>query len=157
VIHSTYGIQSFQLVNVPDWVSAQRIDIVAKAESPVSVQLLQQMLQPLLAERFKLMLHTELREMDALVLTLENKDGRLGPRLRKSDAGCDGLGTTNRFAFAAPAPTGERPRCGILPAEGRDALSRQAWICAVLRRSSRRRSGVQSSMLPGWRADTTST
>ena len=78
VIQGAYGVQSFELVNTDNPVLNQRIDIEAKAERPVaSAAQLQRMLQPLLAERFRLAVHQERREMNALALTLANKDGRL--------------------------------------------------------------------------------
>ena len=63
VIQGAYGLQSYQLV-VADKspVLAQKIDIEAKTErTATSGAQLQQMLQPLLAERFKLAIHRESR------------------------------------------------------------------------------------------------
>src|SRR5262245_48480958 len=55
VIQGAYGVQSFELINVDSPVLSQRIDIDARTERPVaSLAQMQQMLQPLLAERFKL-------------------------------------------------------------------------------------------------------
>jgi uncharacterized protein (TIGR03435 family) len=74
VIQAAYGLQPFQLVNNDSPVLSQRIDIEAKTERPVaSAGQLQHMLQPLLAERFKLAVHRELREMNAFVLTVAAK------------------------------------------------------------------------------------
>jgi uncharacterized protein (TIGR03435 family) len=117
VIQGAYGIQSFELVNVDSPVLKQRIDIDAKTEHPVaSATQLQQMLQPLLADRFKLAVHREMREMNALVLVLANKDARLGPKMKKTDSACDSLGTAvTRFVLTGPAPPPERPACGIMP------------------------------------------
>ena len=76
---------------------------------------MQQMLQPLLAERFKLVIHREPREMDAFVLTLA-KDGRLGSKMKKSERECGHLGTGSTiFVLTPPAPPGERPACGYTP------------------------------------------
>jgi uncharacterized protein (TIGR03435 family) len=116
LIQSAYGLQLPSLLEkVPDWVRTQRVDVVAKAESPAPMPALQQMLQPLLAERFKLAIHTEMRTMDALAIVQANKDGRLGPKFKRSDADCPGVGTTNRLALAADQPVGGGQRCGILP------------------------------------------
>src|SRR6185436_9413958 len=94
VIEGAYGIQSFELVNVDSPVLKQRIDIEAKTERPVpSVAQMQRMLQPLLAERFKLAVHRDMREMNALVLVLAKKDGPLGPKMKKTALACDALGT----------------------------------------------------------------
>jgi uncharacterized protein (TIGR03435 family) len=109
VIQRAYAVQPFELLNTSSPVLSQRVDIVAKAEHPVaSTAQMHQMLQPLLAERFKLAVHREIREMNALVLALANKDGHLGPKMKKTDNSCDTLGT------GGPA-SGERSACGFLP------------------------------------------
>jgi uncharacterized protein (TIGR03435 family) len=116
VIQGAYGLQSYQLV-VADKspVLAQKIDIEAKTERAVtSGAQLQQMLQPLLAERFKLAIHRESREMNALVLTLAS-DGRLGPKMKKSDRECEHLGTAaTAFVLTSPPADGQRPACGYI-------------------------------------------
>ena len=117
VIQGAYGVQSFELVNTDNPVLNQRIDIEAKAERPVaSAAQLQRMLQPLLAERFRLAVHQERREMNALALTLANKDGRLGPKMRQADRPCDTAGTgVTLFALADPRTPADQSPCGILP------------------------------------------
>jgi bla regulator protein blaR1 len=117
VIQAAYGLQPFQLVNNDSPVLSQRIDIEAKTERPVaSAGQLQQMLQPLLAERFKLAVHRELREMNAFVLTVAAKDGRIGPKMKKSDRSCDSLGTgVTVLVVAVPPSSGQQPGCGFTP------------------------------------------
>ena len=80
------------------------------------------MLQPLLADRFKLAIHRDTREMNALVLVLARTDGKLGPKMKKTQANCGGLGTAVTLFIGAPAsPDGERPtpnaepQCGFVP------------------------------------------
>jgi len=116
VIQVAYGLQRFQLVNNDSPVLNQSIDIEAKTERPVSsAAQMQQMLQPLLAERFKLAVHREVREMNAFVLTVA-KGGRLGPKMKKSDRACDSLGTgVTALVIAVPPASGERPACGYTP------------------------------------------
>jgi len=119
VIQVAYGLQTFQLVTNDSPVLNQSIDIEAKTERSVSsAAQMQQMLQPLLAERFKLAVHREVREMNAFVLAVAAKDGRLGPKMKKSDRACDSLGTgVTALVIAVPPPSGERPRVGTHPAE----------------------------------------
>jgi uncharacterized protein (TIGR03435 family) len=96
LIQSAYGLQlpAF-LVNVPDWARSMRVDVVAKAETPVPLSVLQRMLIPLLADSLKLAVHRDTREMDAFALVLANRDGRLGPNLKTTTADCNNvLGTT---------------------------------------------------------------
>ena len=85
LIQSAYGLQlPSLLVNVPDWARTTRVDVVAKAEGPAPLSAMQRMLVPLLVESMKLAVHRETREMDVFALVLANRDGRLGPNLKKS-------------------------------------------------------------------------
>jgi uncharacterized protein (TIGR03435 family) len=68
-----YGVQDVQ-VSGPPWLSDVWFDIFAKSANPVSVAELRAMLRTLLAERFKLAVHRDSKEMTALVLTV-GKDG----------------------------------------------------------------------------------
>jgi uncharacterized protein (TIGR03435 family) len=52
----------------PSWINSEMFDIEAKAESPTTEVQLKLMLQTLLAERFKLKLHREEREMPVYAL-----------------------------------------------------------------------------------------
>ena len=114
IIQAAYRVPANQLVNVPGWVNGTRVDIVAKADPKYSVQELQTMLQPLLVDRFKFKFHREMREVDVYSLTLANKDGRLGPKLQKSDTNCEELGAAPRSTLTPPKP-GELPACGTVP------------------------------------------
>jgi uncharacterized protein (TIGR03435 family) len=117
VIRRAYGLQQFELVHDANPLLNQRIDIEAKTGGPAaSSEQMQRMLQPLLAERFRLAVHRDSREMDAFILTIAAKDGRLGPKMKRSDRACDDLGTgPTVFVVAPPAPPDERPPCGSPP------------------------------------------
>src|SRR5262249_12426209 len=81
-----------------------------------SSEQMQQMLQPLLAERFKLAVHRESREMNAFVLTLAAKDGRFGSKMKKSNRECGDSGTASIvFALTSPPSPGDRLGCGYTP------------------------------------------
>ena len=68
-----YGVQDVQ-VSGPPWLGDVWFDIFAKSANAVSVAELRAMLRTLLAERFKLAVHRDSKEMTALVLTV-GKDG----------------------------------------------------------------------------------
>jgi uncharacterized protein (TIGR03435 family) len=53
------------------------------------------MLRTLLEDRFKLAMHSEVREMPIYVLVLAKTGGRLGPRLVRSDRLRQGAGRTS--------------------------------------------------------------
>jgi len=90
LIQGAYGLQSFELLGGDSAVLNQKVDIDARAaRTGVPAAQMQQMLQPVLAERFKLRVHREQREMNALVLTIADKNGRLGPRMKESGSSCD--------------------------------------------------------------------
>jgi uncharacterized protein (TIGR03435 family) len=113
VIRGAYGLQPYEMAPNASSVLNERIDIEAAAGRPVaSGSQMQQMLQPLLAERFNLAVHREPREIDAFVLTLA-RAGRLGTKMKKSDRLCDNLGTASIvFFITPPAPPGEPRACG---------------------------------------------
>ena len=115
IILAAYRLQRHELIDTDSPILSQRIDIVAKAPATASVVEMQRMLEPLLAERFKLVVHRENREMEAQVIVRARPD-RLGPRLSRSTADCSALGVTNSFAREGVLPTTpDGPRCGILP------------------------------------------
>ena len=115
VIQRAYGLQQFELVHDNNPILNQQVDIEAKAAGPTSPAQMQRMLQSILAERFKLAVHREAREMNAFVLTVA-KDGRLGPKMKKSDGACDDSGTSSAVVAAAPPerPSEQAP-CGYTP------------------------------------------
>lgn len=78
------------LAGVPKWVNDDNYEIHAKASGPVTKDQLRLMMQALLADRFKLVLHFETREGPVLGLT-RDKPGQLGPNLRPHAEGppCD--------------------------------------------------------------------
>ncbi len=82
-IMSAYGVGPNQILGGPDWTESERFEIAAKAEQPVAGDILMEMLQTLLAERFKLVLHQEAKPIEAYVL--EVRKG--GPKLEKGEGG----------------------------------------------------------------------
>jgi uncharacterized protein (TIGR03435 family) len=64
-----YDTQRPQVI-VPDWVEFHRYDIQAKSPEPARDESVRPMLQTLLAERFKLRIHRETREMEVLALVV---------------------------------------------------------------------------------------
>jgi len=115
LIQDAFGAPSpTRIVNAPDWTRSQRVDVVAKAVAPVSAAVLQRMLQPLLADFFKLMTHRESRDTDVFGLTLATP-GKLGPRLRSNEDACDDRVGTAAFARADDGAPNQAGTCGILP------------------------------------------
>ena len=68
-IKYAYRIPETQILGGPKWADELHYDITARAAQPVSESELLKMLQPLLADRFKLTLHRESRPIAGYVLT----------------------------------------------------------------------------------------
>jgi uncharacterized protein (TIGR03435 family) len=68
-------------ISGPDQAFSERYDIVAKAQHPVPAAEMSQMLQALLADRFKLVFHREIRDVPVYSLTI----AKGGPKLHRSD------------------------------------------------------------------------
>jgi uncharacterized protein (TIGR03435 family) len=107
LIAAAYDLQSFQLIGGPSWVGADRFDVLAKADTNAPLPQLNLMLQSILAERFKLLVRQEKRELPIYVLVRDRQDGRLGPALKAvaADCGPTGRGTPPPgTAPGAPSP-----------------------------------------------------
>jgi uncharacterized protein (TIGR03435 family) len=80
-----YGLRDFQVTGGPDWISEDRYDIEATAADGAGQPLKVRMLQSLLADRFKLTLRREKRDLP--VYSLRVAGGGLGVSpLRQADA-----------------------------------------------------------------------
>jgi uncharacterized protein (TIGR03435 family) len=84
LIVTAYRIKPYQLSG-PDWMRAQRFDIEAKIPGGVSKDRLPEMLQALLAERFKLAIHRDNKEQPVYALVV----GKNGSKLQESTADAD--------------------------------------------------------------------
>jgi uncharacterized protein (TIGR03435 family) len=79
-IMGAYGIGPNEIAGGPDWLDSDRFEIVAKADEVVGDKALMEMLQTLLAERFQLTMHREMRPVRAFILEV----AKSGPKLEKS-------------------------------------------------------------------------
>ena len=69
-VRGAYGVPEAEIFGGPPWVGEDRFDIVARAPGPAGDEELMSMLQTLLAERLRLILHRETRPVSLYVLTL---------------------------------------------------------------------------------------
>jgi len=88
LVQQAYGVQSFQIIGAPDWFNSDRFEIDAKMESSVAdalkkmtnddrTQMRQKMLQGLLADRFKLTIHRDTKELPGYTLTIGKNGSKL--------------------------------------------------------------------------------
>jgi uncharacterized protein (TIGR03435 family) len=102
-----YPVPSGRIEGRPSWLGTHGFDITAKADGDPSREQMLEMLRSLLRDRFKLVVHYETREEDTFALVVADREGRLGPQLRRIDVDC-----TARAAAAGPA----RPVAPLPPA-----------------------------------------
>jgi uncharacterized protein (TIGR03435 family) len=100
LILNSYQLQDDQIVGGPSWLGSDHFDIVAKGEEnlardrpprgqgPGDMQL---MVRALLADRFKLTMHKETRELPIYALVMARSDNKLGSQLRLAAVDCQAL------------------------------------------------------------------
>ena len=124
LIRNAYQLQDFQISGGPAWLTSDRFDINAKVpdefrnltpptpgSGPGPLAL---MIRALLAERFKLVVHSETKDAPIYALVLARSDGRLGPSLKKSEVDCAAQFAAGRGRSAMPPP-GPPPAGGPMP------------------------------------------
>ena len=114
LIIRAYQVQPFQILGGPSWLTSDRFDITAKAADPdATPQQMNLMLQALLAERFKLKVHTETRDSDVYKLVKARPDGKLGESLKPAAVNCGAM------RGRPGGPGGPMPNCRMTIAPGR--------------------------------------
>jgi uncharacterized protein (TIGR03435 family) len=101
IICKAYDVKQFQ-VSGPPWLTAQRFDIVAKMPEGATKEQVPQMLQALLAERFKLKVHHESKEQSVYALVV----AKGGSKLKASEPDPIAPAPADPGAPAPPASTG---------------------------------------------------
>jgi len=83
LLRRAYRVNTFQ-IDGPDWLGNQDFEIHATIPEGVSKDLVPEMLQSLLAERFKLAVHREARERDVYALLVDKGGHKLKEGVAKS-------------------------------------------------------------------------
>jgi uncharacterized protein (TIGR03435 family) len=107
LIGDAYDVDRDHTLLGPEWMEADRFDILAKAPAGTSKERVAQMLQTLLAERFKLVVHKDTKVMPAYLLSV----GSGVPKLKQVDAtdAADQSGCGIRSTATGPVQTGPPP------------------------------------------------
>ncbi len=79
LIAYAYDVREFQISGGPGWLGSEEYDIVAKPDGDVGGDKVLAMAKSLLAERFKLSLHHESKEMPVLALVVAKGGPKLQP------------------------------------------------------------------------------
>jgi uncharacterized protein (TIGR03435 family) len=117
-IRNAFRLQPAQLIGGPDWLDDEHYDIVAKSPDRLTPEVLREMQQTLLGERFKLVRHTETRDLPIYTLVLARSDGKLGPRMSFASSDC----APGRAIPASSDP--QRPKCNWFSSTGSDGVTK---------------------------------
>src|SRR6185436_14309742 len=89
-IVAAYSLKEYQVVG-PDWLKSDRYEIVARTGAPATDPQMRQMLQTLMADRFKMTVHHETKDLAIYAIT----EAKNGTKLRKAQGG----GPENSISF----------------------------------------------------------
>jgi uncharacterized protein (TIGR03435 family) len=81
LVRNAYGIDAENVFGGPNWVEFDRFDMIAKAANDTPQESLRSMLQAVLADRFKLVIHNDTKPMPSFVLT----QGKAKHKLKEAD------------------------------------------------------------------------
>ena len=115
LIIQAYGVQPNQLIGGPDWLTSDRWDIQLRADAAVAAAQMNLLIQEMLADRFKLVVHRETRDLPIFELRTVRTDGKPGPEMKPAAADC---GPTGRERPGVPPPA---PPSGREGSPGRGA------------------------------------
>jgi bla regulator protein blaR1 len=113
-----------QFAGAPGWIDQERFDIAAKSSGALPrqpdeyIRAQASFVRSLLEGRFKLVVHTEQREVLVFALVKANRNGTLGPKLVPSTVDCAALFAARAKGEAPLTTPGKVPMCTIAPLPG---------------------------------------
>ena len=166
LISFAYQLQPFELVGGPPWLMDDRWNIVARIDGdpprmpPGQLDAMMIATQALLADRFKLAVRRETREIPVYQLVRGNRDDRLGSGMRRSTADCQSIQRAADEAAKGgpPAPnpnTPDRMVCGMRVSVGRIQFGGRplATLTNVLTAMTQRRVVDRTGLTGDWEFD----
>jgi uncharacterized protein (TIGR03435 family) len=98
----------------PAWSKTDRFDVVAVGNRSASVAETREMMRALLADRFKLVRRTEMREQPIFDLTVVSQNGQPGPQLKPASPPCPADTATRENLPPSGPPDVSHPACGVI-------------------------------------------
>jgi uncharacterized protein (TIGR03435 family) len=119
LVMAAYQKQPFQIVGGPAWQNNDKFDINAVAENAkLSTDQMLDLLKTLLADRFKLKVHTETREVPIYALALARSDGKTGAKMTPSTENCPDFKVQQQQQLEALAKGGLAGLAAMMPKPG---------------------------------------
>jgi uncharacterized protein (TIGR03435 family) len=109
-MRAAYQVPASRILATPAWFDSEYFDVEAISADDNSGDENRLRLQALLADRFKLVIHHETRQLPVYALVLA-KPGRLGPQFHVNDGNCDSAPPATSPGFPAGQP-GAHLNCG---------------------------------------------
>jgi uncharacterized protein (TIGR03435 family) len=109
-----YDLPANRIFGAPDWFDTEHFDVDATASSEGNSDDNRARIKSFLADRFKVAVHHETRQLPVYALVLD-KPGKLGPQLQMSDGDCSTWHVTNLSqpnAASSPSSTPDSINCG---------------------------------------------
>ena len=116
LIRIAWGYDADKILSGPNWLEMNRYDVIAKVPADATLETTAPMLQSLLAERFRLTTHKDIKPLPSYVLTAGKK-----PLLKDADD----TGDTGCRPEADPSSTGPGNGGGMLFMSGPDGKTTQ--------------------------------
>jgi uncharacterized protein (TIGR03435 family) len=88
LIRNVYRVQYSQLAGGPEWLEAERWDILATGASAANMKEMLERIKALLHDRFKLAVHTEMRDAPHYALVMAGSDRTPRPLLQPDPTDC---------------------------------------------------------------------
>jgi uncharacterized protein (TIGR03435 family) len=88
LIKTAYGVDPDRVFGGPSWLETDRYDVIAKAPINTPPETVKLMLQALLANRFKLVVHKDTKPIQGFVLTVGKGKPKLKPADGSGEPGC---------------------------------------------------------------------
>jgi uncharacterized protein (TIGR03435 family) len=108
ILMNAYGVKGYQ-INGPKWLDSERFDIAAKIPKDTTKEQFKLMLQNLLAERFKLTLHHETKELPMYALVVGKGGAKLKESVEDGTAAPGGAAQGGGAGEPPPPPPPARP------------------------------------------------
>jgi len=121
LIKAAYNVSADRILGGPSWLDYDRYEVIAKTKPGTRPEALRQMLQALLAERFKLTVKLDTRSVPAYVLTKGKGELKL-----KAATGADRGGCQSRIVRTDDLPYTSLECRGVTTEEFAEALGRVA-------------------------------
>lgn len=91
LISEAYSMASDRVLGGPNWLDWDRFDVIAKTPSTATRENINLMVQNMLADRFKLVVHKDTKPMPAIVLTVGKGKPKMKAASGSGESGCKGI------------------------------------------------------------------